>query len=296
MRSPATVEMPGTCGELVQGTINGVSFHVTCPVDIYSKVKVKLNGNFNWNYSSEHSKAIAAVKKTLSFLGQPNLGGKLTIQSSLPISKGMASSTADVVAAIEATSLALERKLSKKQVAELALSVEPTDGSLFPGIVLFDHRQGNIYEPLGSPPPIDIVVLDFGGKVDTVAFNHHDISAVSRKLEPQIAEALNLVHYGIATGNPQLVGQGATISARANQQILFKPQLEHVISLASEAGAVGVNVAHSRTVIGVLLDVRRSDKKEVADFLKKRLTELEGIFLCSLIGGGCKFSRNSAFK
>ena len=51
------------------------------------------------------------------------------------------------------------------EIARLALAIEPTDGSLFPGVVVFDHRRGAVYEPLGPAPALDIVVLDFGSKI-----------------------------------------------------------------------------------------------------------------------------------
>ena len=285
----AVAKMPGTCGELVQGIKDGVSFHVSCPINIYPVAKVELEGDVPiLNYPPGYPKAASAVSRTLSFLNCPDLGGKLAIRSFIPRGKGMASSTADVAAAIEATALALGKRLEKRQVARLALSIEPTDGSLFPGIVLFDHRKGTVFQRLGLPPPINIVVLDFGGEVDTVEFNQTDHSAVLKRLEPQIAEALKLVRYGVAHGDPELVGQGATLSAQANQEILFKPQLEQVISLAREVGAVGVNVAHSGTVIGILLDATNCDKEATADFLRQRIAGLERLLICSLVNGGCE--------
>jgi L-threonine kinase len=287
--SRAVVRMPGTCGELVQGAMDGISFHISCPVNIYSVVEVELDSNIHLlDYSTECPKAASAVRKTLEFLGHPNLGGRLSIQSSIPIGKGMASSTADVAAAIEATALVLGERLEESQVAELALSIEPTDGSLFQGITLFDHRKGKLCQSLGLPPPIDIVVLDFGGEVNTIEFNHRNHGAVLQRLEPRITEALELVCCGIASGDPILVGQGAAMSAQANQDILFKSQLEQVISLAREVGAAGVNVAHSGTVVGILLDARRCDKEAIADFVRKRVDSLERLLICSLIGGGCE--------
>jgi L-threonine kinase len=291
----AVVKMPGTCGELVQGAMDGVSFHVSCPVNIHSLVEVELDSNVPvLDYPLGRSKAASAVRRTLSFLNCHDFGGRLTIQSPIPVGKGMASSTADVAAAIEATAIALGERLGKRQVAKLALSIEPTDSSLFQGLVLFDHREGRVFQSLGLPPPIDIVVLDFGGEVDTIKFNRCDHGAVLKRLEPQIAEALELICCGIAGGDPKLVGEGTTLSARANQEILFKPQLERAIFLAREVGAIGVNVAHSGTVIGVLLDVRRCDTKAIAEFLKKRLSNLESLLICSLIGGGgeCDLTHN----
>ena len=49
-----------------------------------------------------------------------------------------------------------------------------------------------------------------------------------------------------------MLGQAATASARLNQVHLPKEGLDEFIALAKGKGALGVNVAHSGTVVGVL--------------------------------------------
>lgn len=282
----AAVRVPGTCGELVQGALNGISFHITCPVNIYSRVEVELAPQ---TPSLEHPpgliKAAAAVRRTLDYLGRPDFGGRLGVDSPLPKGKGMASSTADVAGAIAATALALGQRLGLEEIGRIALGIEPTDGCFYPGIVAFDHREGRLYQPLGEPPPIDIIVLDFGGQVDTLEFNRIDRRDIPTALEPAISEAFRLVDKGIATGSLPMVAQGATMSARANQQILYKTRLEEVIALARETGALGVNVAHSGTVIGVLLE-RSKGLEGAREYLAHHLTGLENVLCCSLVDGG----------
>ncbi|MDO8673180.1 MAG: hypothetical protein Q7O66_17380, partial [Dehalococcoidia bacterium] len=273
--SVGSASMPGTCGELVQGTLDGVPFHVSCPVDVYSRAEVRLKPGRQIEFSPGFSKAGEAVRRTLEILRRPDLGGILIINSELPRSKGMASSTADIAAAIVSTARALGESMAPLQVAEIALGIEPTDGSVFPAIVLFDHLAGRLLESLGPPPHIDIIALDFGGEVDTIVFNQKDRSILLHRLEPQARESLGLVRAGIALGDPVLVGRGATLSARANQEILYKPQLEAVIALASEIGAVGVCVGHSGTIIGVLLDRRTADVRAVHQCLRRQLVGLE---------------------
>lgn len=283
----ATVRVPGSCGELVQGMMDGVYFHITCPVDIYSQVTVELAPHFQGiDHPPGRTKAAEAVTRTLKFLQRSDLGARLTIESPIPLGKGMASSTADVAGAIAATALALGKRLDPKDVAHIALSIEPSDGTMFPGIVAFDHRQGRICQALGEAPLLDIVVLDFGGEVDTVEFNQVDRTPALRSLEPEIRQAFEMVKRGIASGNLELVGRGATMSTRANQQLLPKAEIEKVIAVAAEVGALGVNTAHSGTVSGILLDRRRHRAQEVTDFVAVRLPGLERAFVCSLTGGG----------
>lgn len=279
--------MPGACGELVQGSLNGIPFHVSCPVDLYSTVEVELSGEPGvLEHAAGSPKSAPALRSFLKGRGLDGMGGRITITSDLPRSKGMASSTADVAGTVYAAARALEVQLTPQEVARLALDIEPTGGSLFSNIVLFDHRQGQLWEDLGPCPDMDILVLDFGGEVDTMAFNRMDCSDILQQTEPQVAEALSLVREGLATKDLVLIGQGATLSAFANQFILFKPQLESLIVAAEEVEALGINVAHSGTVVGVLLDPSWHDVEEVGAWLEPRLPGLNFIRRCRLTGGG----------
>ena len=281
----ATARVPGTCGELVQGTLGGLPFHVSCPVDVYSTVTVELTDRPGVQHPPDSPKAGAGARATLEHLGA-RVGARVSLRSDLPRGKGMGSSTADVAGAIGACARALDVELDAATVARLALSVEPTDGSVFPGIVLFDHRRGALFEPLGEAPPLEIAVLDFGGEVDTLEFNAVDRSELLRSSEPEVAEALSLVRRGIAEGQLDLLGRGATISALANQRVLPKPQLPSVLGFAEWIGALGVNVGHSGTVLGVLLDPARHDAREVLALARGELPGLALALACRLIGGG----------
>ncbi|MGB9793002.1 MAG: GHMP kinase, partial [Thermacetogeniaceae bacterium] len=238
--------MPASCGELVQGTSSGVNFLVSCPVNWYSLVSVRLGRGICDKVSpSSCSKAARAARLLLDRLGYQEFGAEISVSSAIPVGKGMASSTADIAAACYAVAAALGIRLDPRLVAQVALSIEPTDGTFVRGIALFDHVKGRIFEELGSPPPMGILAVDFGGEVDTLEFNGRpDLPELNRRNEPVIARALSLVRLGIAKGDPRLVGEGATISALANQSILPKPRLEELVGLARRIGAYGVNVAH----------------------------------------------------
>ena len=243
------VKAPGSCGELVQGTIDGVNFLITCPVDWYSEVTAVTGGSL----AAVQPKTAAAVCKTLEYLRIPAAIG-LTVTSDLPVGKGMASSSADISAACQAAALAAAAAtLTCDEIADIALTIEPTDGVFYPGIIMFDHVQGHIRRSLGQPPPIYIAVFDVGGQIDTLVFNHReDLSALNKAKEPQIVQAIELVTQGLKTGDARLIGQGATLSAMANQQILYKPCLEPMINASTHFGAIGVCAAHSGTVLGVM--------------------------------------------
>ena len=283
----SSAAVPGTCGELAQGKLDGVTFLVTCPVDMYSTATVELrNGDGVVAAPQASPKAGQAVELTMAYLGVADKNVSIRLDSRLPRGKGMASSTADVAAAIVATADVLGARLTPRDVAEIALQVEPSDGVMFPGIVLFDHREGKVMEALGVPPPMRVVVLDFGGTVNTVRFNGSDVRSMLKLSEPSLREAVDLIRHGIAESDTEMIGRGSTISARANQAILPKPRLESVIALASKVGAVGVNVAHSGTVVGMLFDDDVARVRSAAVRACEGLSGLKAVHCHRVIGGG----------
>lgn len=65
----------------------------------------------------------------------------------------MASSTADISAVSQAVALSLGRKLSEREIADIALSIEPSDATFFKGIVQFDYREGRLIREWASARP-----------------------------------------------------------------------------------------------------------------------------------------------
>lgn len=296
----AEARAPGSCGELVQGIHRGGYFLVSCPVDFYSRVRVELRSGGSGKVENEidapegFDKTCQAVALTLDSLNQSGLAVRVEISSPIPRGKGLGSSSADATAAIAAASLACGKELTPEEIACLALRVEPTDGVMFPGIALFDHRAGTVMERLGPPPPLEIVALDWGGNVDTLDFNRVDRRSLWESAAEETAQALALVRRGIQEGEPVLVGQGATISALAGQRVLPKQELARVIEFAEANGAAGVNVAHSGTVIGVLLDARQKRGLSIFRRAKAEFPEAEAVHHFRVLGGGVRVVKTTA--
>ncbi|MCY4114467.1 MAG: GHMP kinase [Chloroflexi bacterium] len=290
-----TAWAPGTCGELAQGELDGTIAMVTCPIDLGSTATVELSdGSGRVDGPAHAPKARRAVALTLEFLGRRDLDARLYLETALPRAKGMASSTADVAAAIGATAAGLSASIDPRQQAKLALAVEPSDGVMLPGIALFDHRGGRMARSLGQPPAMRVLALEFADEVDTEAFNAVDRRAEHRSHASRFREALDLITAGLAEGDAQPIGEGATLSSLANQAVLPKPQLASVLDLAQAAGAVGVNVAHSGTVLGLLFaaDADRINWAERQAWA--RLPGLVAVHDSRVIGGGVTTGDRSA--
>ena len=279
-----TVKVPGSCGELVQGAIDGGSFLVTFPINLYTTVHVT---DQQGDFSPLMPKAGEALKRVLAFLGADSFPYAVQLKSELPPGKGMASSSADIAAVCFAAAAALDLEISPKSVAQIAAAIEPTDGVFFSGVVQLNHMNGELLYSFGSPPPLRVLIFDTGGSVDTLRFHQRaDLSSLVAQKELQIKKALQLLQCPLTE---KMVAEAATISALANQRILYKQPLEQVLSFVREFGALGINAAHSGTVFGVLFSsavptaVMRECKKRVLyqyPFLQ---------YLCEaqLIAGGC---------
>ncbi len=278
---------PGSCGELVQGTWGGVNFLVPCPVKLYSRASITLiPGVPLTSPSPARQKALQAVARTLQALGYGHLGGELVVDSAIPWGKGMASSTADIGASIAAAADALKVRLDPAMLLRLALTIEPTDGTLLPGITLLDHIRGRWTLALGQGIPAGILILDLGGQVDTAQFNARpDLAQKNLQNEKLTRQAYYLVRTGLQSRDLNLLGRGATLSAQANQSILAKAGLEEIIAFAGARGAAGVIAAHSGTVLGLIYDRTRNLGLE-EKLVNKAFPQIKQYWRTELTSGG----------
>ncbi len=252
------VSSPGSCGELIQGYGWGNSFMITCPINRYSRAKSCL---------SKHSAALPEKSErarwlTLKYLGREDCMVDVHLTSDIPVGKGMASSTADISAVCQATALACGCMLTAEEIAAIAIAIEPSDGTFYPGIVQFDYRGGAVLRRLGAAPATKILVYDCGGEVDTLAFNkRQDLIDKQKKNEAKIHKAVALCEAGLKMGSVDRIGEAATISAFANQTILYKDVLDAFYEAGKKAGGRGIITAHSGTVLGLLLSAADDENR-----------------------------------
>lgn len=260
------VSSPGSCGEFIQGYAEGSSFMVTCPIDRFSYAF----SGFEGEGEPLPPKALSAVEKAMAYLGEEKRV-PLKLKSHILKGKGMASSTADISAACQAAALACGRKLSEREIADIALSIEPSDATFFKGVVQFDYREGRLIREMGLCPAMQILVYDCGGEVDTMLFNsRNDLVDLQKSNETKIKEALSLFKEGIRLQSLDLIGRAASMSSFANQKILYKKPLEDFYHLGLEQGGKGVICAHSGTVLGLILPMEK-DAMAVKNFLDKEM-------------------------
>ena len=100
-------------------------------------------------------------------------------------------------------------------------------------------------------PKLYVYILEPDQIVDTTSF----IRMTDSPLYPAEQSKTLLTDFKIACDkqNVQLLGAVATRSALLNNKRLPKPYLNDIIDLVNELGLLGVNVAHSGSIVGILL-------------------------------------------
>jgi uncharacterized protein involved in propanediol utilization len=202
-------------------------------------------------------KALRAAKLALRRYGAPGTGGHLEISCDVPEGWGMGSSTSDVVATIRAVADAHGIEPASSEVARLAVAAESaSDSTMFEDrAVLFAHREGVVLEDLGDTlPPVEVVGLAsrrYAGAIETVKmpparYDWWEVEAF-RPLRALLRKAVH-------DQDPRLLGRVASASSRINQRHLPKPGFEAVQRVGANVGALGLSVAHSGTVMGLLFD------------------------------------------
>lgn len=251
----AAASANGTFGELLQGALpDGTDFLVTLPIDRSSQARFRLDVGGPLQVFPSHKWKAARLARMLLDAGGRDAGGLLVLDSDLPVGKGLASSSADLVATVRALGQVLDLDTSPEAVEAWLRTIEPTDGVMHSGVVVFEHRRVRMRDFLGALPPLTIVAVDEGGQVDTVAFNRLDKS-FSAPERNEYAALLSRLSQAVGAGDLASVGAVATRSAVLNQRLLPKRHLDQMISISRSFGGLGVVCAHSGTMIGVLLAV-----------------------------------------
>ena len=264
----------GTFGELLQGTLpdRGRGFQVTLPISRYSTASFTLSSGCREVrvHPPEKEKSRRLAEKLVRILA-PGHGGTLCIRSELPTGKGCASSSADMVATARAVQSALGAAVSRDFLAREMVSIEPSDGVMYPGIVSFYHREGRLRSFLGCLPPLTIIGLDEGGQVDTVEFNER-LGSSGRARRAEYEGLLTGMERAIVRGDLRTVGEISTRSAILNQGLLPKASLEPLLEMSRRYGALGVVAAHSGTHLGLLFGPGPASSPEASSSIAAELS------------------------
>lgn len=281
---------PASCGEFVQGILEKEEYLSSYAIDMYSKVEVEERLN---NINIGPSKSRCAIEKVFERFALPIKESRnisLNIKSEIPIGKGMASSTADIGATIVATLSLIKKSLTSEEISYIASTIEPTDSTYIEKNVVFNPLNGEVIKYLGNIKNSKVVILEPDKTLDTMKIrntpNYKNIKIQNKDI---ISEAFYMLEEGIKNNNLSLVGKAATLSSLANENIDKKDGLKEIIEISQNYGSYGVNIAHSGTVVGILLDQSMNDKRLIELFKENNIDSFyKKIYTSNIIDGGIR--------
>jgi L-threonine kinase len=272
--------VPCTCGELFQGTVYGEPCLVSCPIAINSQASLADDQSLRFNAGRK-------VRQALEKFGRVPIEVEgIVVENTLPVGRGFGTSTADIGAALYAICAECGVDLSAEEAARTAVSVEPTDSTLFPGLTLFAHRNGKFSKFLGAAPAAEMLIIDPGGFVDSEQFNRQSFQKELALLAGAHRTVFEQLEKGIRDQDIYSIGDAASRSAELHQIILFNHLLEPVIKLARQVGAAGVCRAHSGTILGLLFEADYIDESRMIEYCRKHLPANVQLINTRLADGG----------
>lgn len=264
----ALAQCPASCGEIIQGWILGSEKLVSCPVNWYSEVEITTGAPL----PDERPLVRAMVKQVLAFWQLPDaLSNEIRIdcRSTIPVAKGMASSTADIAATAVATSRHFGFTLDDVSLSQLCVALEPTDSTVFRSLTLFDHNTAQTRISCEHLPALDVLLLESPLTLRTEDYHRLPRQTALMSSADALDSAWRKVQRACLTSDPALLGEAASQSAIASQALLPKPGFNALMTIVEQCDLYGLNVAHSGSVVGLFLDRQRHDLEKVRALLSR---------------------------
>jgi len=275
-------------GEIIQGVFSSVSKNrcaISMPIYIgRGKKSVKKNFDDNFKLANikchvEYKKnsknlkfAPKKYKKSLKLLNiillkyKKKLKGNIQIKNKIPISKGLGSSTVNMVGVAKILKLKLNLKLSNDEILKLCSQIEPTDPILKKDITLFSTIEGKVKKKFKFKFP-KLVIFGFDTKPGTIGintikmgqpkYNKSEISFFNKSIK----KLLSLKYYDKNTIN--LISKE---SLKINQKHVPKKYLNYLFNIEKKMSNDFIIGAHSGTMLGFAYDYNKLLKTKINKF------------------------------
>lgn len=268
----------GTFGELLQGALlnEDENFLVTLPISYFSTAEIIFSEFYiESEVIPKHKiKSKYMVERLVDYYNV-SCPWLLKIDSQLEEGKGLASSSADLVACARAVCNAFNKKLPLNVLLSIMKDIEPSDGVMHDEIVCFFHRKVALHSRIGFLPPLSILAIDESGFIDTIQYNQLS-HTYSNNEKHQYSFLLKEISYAIKKQDLKTIGNIATQSAVLNQKFNPKKNLNFMIDLCNSTQGLGIGVAHSGTYIGIILDTQNMYFSKQCTIVENELQKIFG--------------------
>lgn len=241
---------PGTCGELLQGfDRDNNPFHITLPINRYTETEVLIHicdndeiiiiGNLG-------EKTKRAIRRACEYCGLAGAFIYVHQRSDIPVGKGMASSTSNILAAASAVFEAMGFAVSSAQLNQICIGIESSDGIAYAGMSAVNQQSGQLLAQMTQLPPFSVLVIE---PHSTVITNQVTLSSRHKQRQHALLETMRNASLDLRT-----ISDVATKSAALNQCDNPNPLYDKFSPVYRTFGALGLAVGHTGSVLGLIYD------------------------------------------
>lgn len=258
----------GTLGELLQGpVVRDGDVHiglVSLPLRRFSRVRfTRSRGERDGDGLAGKARCRRAVEIYLDRAGLDLPEGRWSCDSELPTGKGMASSTADIVATIRCLDSIFGRATPVESLLDILRAIERSDSVFLDRYALYLSGRQEVLHRFDCEPGFCACYIDEGGAVDTEAIGpallvHYraHLSAYLRNLDHALG--------AFAASDAPAIARCATVSATLSQEVNPRRSLDALLGEQRRFKADGIVVAHTGTLAGYLF-TRRLEPVEMGE-------------------------------
>jgi uncharacterized protein involved in propanediol utilization len=247
----------GTLGELLQGPfVRDGQTHISIislPIRRYSWAHFTPGdaGDLDREFVAK-PKSRRAIEIYLAIHERTLPCGRWSYDSELVEGKGMASSTADIVATIRCLDSILGIRSAHELIAAILKDIERSDSVYLESHALYLSGRQEVVHRFDTEPRFHVCYIDEGGSVDTENAGGVLLDHYQRHLPDYLAN-LDRALDAFARRDLAAIGQASTTSAALAQVALPKRSFDIMLANRQRYGADGIVVAHTGSLIGYLL-------------------------------------------
>lgn len=273
----ATSRRLGTLGELWQGPYQSDDsrLHVGLVALPCSRYSSEITVEFGKSDQSPPYKSYQAIEKIISHFSLDVRPSELrwVRHSNIPVSKGMASSTADVVATIDAMSLLFNLDISCEQTMDLLRGIERSDPVFSDQPGLYLSKDQSFVCKWDWKPAFDAVYAILPGETNTES---KDEAALLDFYDSHLSEygsSFQRISEGFSARNVCILAEGSTSCAQIFQYYDHIPLVDGLLEASNRLNSLGVIRAYTGRVAGLLFPYGaltvRSDFTEIASVFRQ---------------------------
>lgn len=247
----------GTFGELLQGYVGAPGawrhFLVTAPIrEKWARARLRFEpgGGEPAVDPPDRTLALRMLLALCRRIGIDADGARLHIESTIPVGRGMASSTADVMATGRALQEWYPDSIGEADIRACARELEYGDEVLSPGISSCHQREHRRVRTYATDLRLMVLGIDEGYEVSTEQL--HQQLTESELAAVEYERLWSAMDEALRRGDPAAVGRVATRSAELWSEVNPKKTWSMMIEIGADSEALGLVAAHSGSVLGLL--------------------------------------------